>query len=157
MTLPPAPAQVRTPNPLVRALRAPFELRTWKETIHLLLNMPIGIATFTIIVTGFSLGFGLLITLVGIPILIAMLYVSRGMGWFERARAKLLLDLDIPRPYRADPTSDRWWRVPLSRLTDPATWTEIVYHLLLLPIGAFTFTVAFTFWVLGASLLFLPV
>src|SRR5262245_48230902 len=157
MTLPPAPAQVRTPNPLVRALRAPFELRTWKETIHLLLNMPVGIATFTIIVTGFSLGFGLLITLVGIPILIAMLYVSRGMGWFERARAKLLLNLDVPRPYRPDPTRDRWWRVPLSRLTDPATWTEIVYHLLLLPIGACTFTVAFTLWVLGASLLFLPV
>ena len=79
------------------------------------------------------------------------------MGWFERARAKLLLDLDVPRPYRPDPTRDRWWRVPVSRLTDPATWTEIVYHLLLLPIGAFTFTVAFTFWVLGASLLFLPV
>jgi signal transduction histidine kinase len=142
---------------MVRALRAPFELRTWKETIHLLLNMPIGIATFTIVVTGFALGFGLLITLVGIPILIAMLYVSRGMGWFERARAKLLLDLDVPRPYRPDPTGDRWWRVPVSRLTDPATWTEIVYHLLLLPIGALTFTVAFTFWVLGGSLLFLPV
>ncbi len=45
----------------------------------------------------------------------------------------------------------------MSRLTDPATWTEIVYHLLLLPIGALTFTVAFTLWVLGASLLFLPV
>jgi signal transduction histidine kinase len=157
MTLPPPPVRVRTPNPLVRALRAPFELRTWKETIHLLLNMPIGIATFTIVVTGFSLGFGLLITLVGIPILIAMLYVSRGMGWFERGRAKLLLDVDVPRPYRADPTSDRWWRVPVSRMTDPATWTEIVYHLLLLPIGVLTVTITFTFWLLGASLLLLPV
>src|SRR5207344_452976 len=157
MTLPPPPVRVRTPNPLVRALRAPFELRTWKETIHLLLNMPIGIATFTIVVTGFALGFGLLITLLGIPILVAMLYVSRGMGWFERGRAKLLLDVDVPRPYRPDPPSDHWWRVPVSRLTDPATWTEIVYHLLLLPIGVFTFTVALTFWVLGASLLFLPV
>jgi len=36
-----------------------------------------------------SFGFGLLITLVGIPILIAMLYVSRGMGWFERGRANV--------------------------------------------------------------------
>jgi hypothetical protein len=60
-TISPAPTQVRTPNTLVRALRAPFELRTWKETAHLLLNLPIGIATFTIIVTGFALGFGLLI------------------------------------------------------------------------------------------------
>ena len=157
MTLPPAPTQVRTPNPLVRALRAPFELRTWKETIHLLLNMPIGIATFTVIVTGFALGFGLLITLIGIPILIAMLYVSRAMGWFERGRAKLLLDVDVPRPYRPDPTSDRWWRLPVSRWGDPATWTEIVYHLLLMPVGVITFTIVFSFWVAGASLLFLPV
>ena len=65
MTLPPAPTHVRTSNPLSRALRMPFELRTWKETIHLLLNLPIGIATFTIVVTGFALGFGLIITLIG--------------------------------------------------------------------------------------------
>jgi signal transduction histidine kinase len=157
MTLPPPPIEVRNPNPFVRALRAPFELRTWKETTHLLLNMPIGIATFTIIVTGFALGFGMLITLIGIPILIGMLYVSRAMGWFERGRAKLLLGLDVPSPYRPSPPRDTWWRPFLSKVTDPATWTEIVYHLLLLPIGIFTFTVAFTFWVLGLSLLFLPV
>ncbi len=157
MTLPPPPLQVRNSNPVVRALRAPFELRTWKETIHLFLNMPIGIATFTIIVTGFATGFGLLITLVGIPILIAMLYVSRAMGWFERARAKLLLDLGVPSPYRSDPRRDTWWRPFLSKASDPATWTEVVYHLLLLPIGVITFTVAFSFWALGIMSLFLPV
>ncbi len=157
MTLPPPPVQVPSPNPLVRALRAPFELRTWKETTHLLLNMPVGIATFTIIVTGFATGLGLLITLIGIPILIAMLYVSRAMGWFERGRAKLLLDQDIPSPYRPAPPRDRWWRPFVSKVTDPATWTEIVYHLLLLPIGVVTFTLALTFWTLGLSTFFLPV
>src|SRR4029450_9873498 len=86
MTLPPPPVQVPAANPLVRALRAPFDARTWKETIHLLLNMPFGIATFTIIVTGFALGFGMLTTLLGIPILIGMLYVSRAMGAGERVR-----------------------------------------------------------------------
>jgi signal transduction histidine kinase len=157
MTLPPAPVQAPSPNPFARALRAPFELRTWKETIHLLLNMPVGIATFTIIVTGFATGLGLLITLIGIPILIAMLYLSRAMGWFERGRAKLLLDLDVPSPYRADPPRDRWWRPFVSKVTDPATWTEIVYHLLLMPIGVVTFTLALTFWVLGLATFFLPV
>ena len=83
-------------------LRAPFEARTWKETIHLLLNMPVGIATFTIIVTGLALGFGLAITLIGIPILFALLYVSRAMGTIERVRAALLLDAEVPSPYRPD-------------------------------------------------------
>jgi hypothetical protein len=35
--------------------------------------MPTGIATFTIIVTRLVLGFGLAITLIGIPILFALL------------------------------------------------------------------------------------
>jgi signal transduction histidine kinase len=152
--LPAAPA--RTSNPLVRAIRAPFEARTWKETLYLLLSMPFGIATFTIVVTGFALGFGMLITLVGIPILIGMLYVSRAMGTVERVRAGLLLDLDVPRPYRPDPPRDRWWRVFVSRATDPASWIEVAYHLLLLPIGVITFTITFTLWTLGLGLLFLP-
>jgi signal transduction histidine kinase len=156
MTLPPPPVQVRTSNPLVRALRAPFEVRTWKETLHLLLNLPFGIATFTIIVTGFALGFGMLITLVGIPILIGMLYVSRGMGTVERVRAGLLLDPDVPRPYRPDPPRDRWWRVYASRATDPATWIEMAYHLLLLPIGTITFSIVAAFWSLGLVLLLVP-
>jgi signal transduction histidine kinase len=156
MTLPPPPAQVSAANPLVRALRAPFEARTWKETIHLLLNMPFGVATFTIIVTGFALGFGMLITLVGIPILIGMLYVSRAMGTVERVRAGLLLDLDVPSPYRPDPPRDKWWRPFVSRVTDPATWTEIVYHLLLLPVGVVTLAVTLTFWTTALALLFLP-
>jgi signal transduction histidine kinase len=157
MTLPPPPVPIRSPNPFVRALRAPFELRTWKETTHLLLNMPVGIATFTIIVTGIATGFGLLITLIGIPILIAMLFVSRAMGWFERGRAKVLLDLDVPSPYRADPPRDKWWRPYVSRITDPATWTEIAYHLLLLPVGVLTFTIVVTFWSVGGLLLISPI
>lgn len=156
LPLPAAPVPARTPNPLIRAVRAPFEARTWKETLHLLLNLPFGIATFTIVVTGFALGFGLLITLLGIPILIAMLFVSRAMGTVERVRAKLLLDVDVPPPYRADPPRDRWWRVYISRATDPATWIEVACHLLMLPIGILTFTVTFTVWTLGLALLLLP-
>lgn len=157
LPLPAAPVPVRTPNPLLRAVRAPFELRTWRETLHLLLNMPVGIATFTIVVTGFALGFGMLITLIGIPILIGMLYVSRAMGTVERVRAGLLLDLDVPSPYRTDPPPDTWWRRYTARASDPATWIEIGYHLLLMPIGVITFTIVVTFWALGGALLLAPV
>jgi signal transduction histidine kinase len=157
MTIPPAPTTVPSSNPLARTLRAPFEARTWKETIHLLLNMPIGIATFTVVMTGISLGFGLLITLLGIPIVIGMLFVSRWMGAFERARAGILLDTPIPAPYRADPPKDKWWRPWTSRASDPATWTELAYHFLLMPIGVVTFTIVSAFWVFGLALLFAPV
>jgi hypothetical protein len=156
MTLPPPPVHVGTSNPLVRALRAPFELRTWKETLHLLLNMPVGIVTFTIVVTGLAIGFGLAITLIGIPILFALLYVSRAMGTIERVRAALLLDAEVPSPYRPDPPRDTWWRVHVARATDPATWIELGYHLLLMPIGVITFTIVVTFWTLALGMALLP-
>lgn len=156
MTLPPPPAQVRTPNPVVRALRAPFEARTWRETLYLLLNLPVGIVTFTVIVTGFATGFGMLITLVGIPIIFATMYLSRGMGTIERARAKALLDVEVPAPYRPDPEPDKWWRVHVARFTDPATWVEVGYNLLMLPIGVFTFTVVVTFWSVAITLVTTP-
>src|SRR5215212_7388691 len=157
MTIPPPPTTAsKSSSPVIRALRAPFEARTWKETIYLLLNMPLGIVTFTVIVTGVSLGFGLLITLIGIPILIALLYVSRAMGWFERGRAAVLLDAEVPTPYRADPVDVPWWRVQLGRAKDPATWAELGYHLLLLPIGVVTFTIVVTLWSLALGFLVAP-
>ena len=143
-------------NPVTRALRAPFEARTWRETFHLLFNLPVGIVTFTLIVTGLATGLGMLITLVGIPILFVTMYVSRWMASVERARAKVFLHVDVPAPYRADPEPDKWWRVHVARFTDPATWVEVGYHLLMLPVGIFTFTVAVVFWTLGLSLVTFP-
>ncbi len=156
MTLPPPPAELRGPGPVARALRAPFEARTWRETFHLLFNLPVGIVTFTVVVTGLATGLGLLITLIGIPIIFATMYLSRGMGTFERARARALLHVDVPEPYRPDPQPDKWWRVHVARFTDPATWVEVGYHLMMLPVGIFTFTLVLTFWSVSLSLLTLP-
>ncbi len=157
MTLPSPPDPIRAPSPVARALRAPFEARTWKETLYLLLNLPVGIATFTVIVTGLSLGLGLLITLLGIPVLVGTIYASRLMAGIERARANAMLDADVSAAYRPDPPADRWWRVHLARFLDPATWVEVAYHLLMLPAGIFTFTVAVTFWSLGVGLVTAPI
>src|SRR5262249_28255774 len=49
--------------------RAVFAKRTWLETAYLLVDLPVGIVGFTVVVTGLSLGLGMLITLIGIPIL----------------------------------------------------------------------------------------
>jgi signal transduction histidine kinase len=152
----PPPARAATRSPMARALRAPFEARTWRETLYLLLNLPLGIVTFTVIVTGFATGLGMLITLVGIPIIVLTIYVSRWMGSVERARARAFLGIDVPRPYRPDPPSDKWWRVPVARISDPATWLEGGYHLLMLPFGVLTFTVVVTAWSLGVGLLISP-
>lgn len=143
------------PSLASRILRAPFEGRTWRETLHLVLNLPFGVASFTLIVTGISLGFGLLITLLGIPILAATLFVSRAIAGIERRRAALLLEEDVPVPYRPDPP-DRWWRVLLARFRDPATWLSALYDLTLLPLGTVTFAVTVTLWTSAIAAATLP-
>ena len=62
----------------------------------------------------------------------------------------------MPSPYRPDPPRDTWYRPFLSRASDPATWVEVVYHLILMPLGIITFTIVVTFWTLGLALLFSP-
>jgi len=47
--------------------------KTWRSVGYLLLAFPLGIFYFVFLVTGLSLGFGLFITLLGIPILVGVL------------------------------------------------------------------------------------
>ena len=76
-------------RPLARA-------RTWKESTALLLGLPFGIAWFVILVTGLSVSFGLLVTLIGIPLMVLTVSFGRVIGIVERAKARGLLDADLP-------------------------------------------------------------
>src|SRR5215510_15033454 len=98
--LAPTPAPAR-PGLLARLIRPLVEARTWKATLQAILDLPFGIAWFTVIVTGLSVGFGTLITLIGIPVLLLLLLFSRALSTVERARSRLLLDVDVPSPFRS--------------------------------------------------------
>lgn len=79
----------------------PFRLQAWKELAYLLLGLPVGVVTFTVVVTGVALGVSLLITLVGIPVLVATAYADRGLAWLERRRAALVLGARSATPRTA--------------------------------------------------------
>ncbi len=115
--------------------------QTYVNVIYLLLSFPLGIIYFVFLVTGLSLGFGLIITLLGIPILLLVLLASRALSVFEREMAIKLLGEDIP-PILRDDLSDRslWTRLK-ALLTNPVTWTGIVYLFAKFPIGIASFVV----------------
>ncbi|GMV20602.1 MAG: histidine kinase [Acidimicrobiia bacterium] len=129
---------------------------TWFAVIHLLLSMPLGIAYFAVLAVAVSLGLGLLITLLGIPILIATGGIVRALGNFERARANAFLGTSLRNPYRpADP--DAGWIARLtSVLRDPSTGRDFLYLMLRMPIGIFTFTIMVAAWSLAIGLLASP-
>jgi signal transduction histidine kinase len=139
-------------------LRPLAEGRTYRATAHLLLGLPLGVLWFTVVVTGASLGLGMLITLLGIPILVATLLLVRLSGRLERARARALLDVALPEPPALDRTGSNWWWRGLRELvTNSLTWRTFAYDLLLLPLGIFSFTVAVTFWATSLGAVSLPI
>ncbi|HTH04787.1 MAG TPA: sensor histidine kinase [Ilumatobacteraceae bacterium] len=127
-------------RPLIRA-------RTWKETLHLLIDLPLGIAWFTIIVTGIALGVGLVpLMFLGLLVLLLTLQFVRVVSAIERARAKALLDADIANPFMPLGEIQGWWSRIKAVLGDAALWKGVAYCVLALPVGIITFTVAVTFW-----------
>jgi len=123
----------------------PF-VRTLKESLHLLLDFPIGIATFTTIVTLVSLGVPMLIMIVGLPILIATGIIVRFVANFERWRVRVLLDAPDLRPARW-PREDQPFLQRLWTCTkDPTVWKEAFYELALFPWGIATFTATVIIW-----------
>jgi signal transduction histidine kinase len=141
---------------LPAALRAPFEARSWREFGYVLLSLPISIVLFTWTVTMVSLGAGLLVTFLGVPVLAAALAGCRGFGALERARARGLLRLDVaePEPLRMrGPGALAWMGAVLKSGT---SWRNLLYALVQFPWAVFSFSVAVSLWTMGWTLLTYP-
>ncbi|MFF4748402.1 sensor histidine kinase [Streptomyces sp. NPDC002514] len=141
---------------LPAALRAPFEARSWREFGYVLLSLPISILMFVFTVTMLSLGAGLLVTFLGVPVLAAALAGCRGLGMLERARARGLLGLEVaePEPLRMRKPGVMAWVGAV--LKSGASWRHVLYALLHFPWAVFSFVVGVTFWSIGWSLLTYP-
>lgn len=132
--------------------------RTWLALIHHLVGLFIGIVLFTLIVTGVSLGFGLLVLVpVGLAVLGLTMRSAAAFGHAERARFAFLLGVRIPAWPGSGRAGYRWGIVPRWRmLAQRATWSEIGYALLRMPVSAITATLSIGPWAVGLVLLPLP-
>src|SRR5687767_14346844 len=126
------------------------------DTAYLLLGLPAGIITFTVVITGWSTALGLAITLIGLPIALATIVVSRAMAHAERWRAALVLGAPIRGRYTA-PVSGKVLDRLKALFADGQTWKDLGWHLLLLPVGIVGFTVAVVCWSWTLSCLTAPV
>ncbi|MCG3757355.1 sensor domain-containing protein [Amycolatopsis sp. Poz14] len=123
---------------------------------YLLLNLPIGILSFTLIVTLGSAGLGTIVVWLGVPLLALLVLFARTAGRVERGRVFALLDVYIDDPYLPLPPSgqkQRW----LTRLKDPATWRDLSYLFLLFPLGLVEFVLVVTVWAVSLGLVTLPI
>jgi Putative sensor len=132
-----------SPTPAWRSLLEPLlTTRGYRALTHHLLALPLGIVYFTWLVTGISLGLGLAITLIGIPILTAVLASVRPLLAVERGLANSLLDAEVASAPLAPAAEDGWLRQAVAYWRDSTTWRGVAYLLARFPIGIATFTVA---------------
>jgi signal transduction histidine kinase len=130
--------------------------RTYGRIGYLLLALPLGVIEFAFLVTAISLGLGTAVTLIGIPILVATVYAWRWLAGVERSLIGVLTGVRIPGPYRADPPGGSWWDRLKARLADPATWKDLVFLLLQLPLGIASFVIAVCVLCMSLGALFAP-
>ena len=122
---------------------------TYRCSLHLLLDLPLGVLAISTATTLLAVSVGLAITLVGIPLLTGTLVVARLFGRAERFRAGGLLDVEVPDPALAP----HGWR---GRLADPSGWRALGYAVLLGPVGVLTGTLTLTGWAIGLAAVTFP-
>jgi signal transduction histidine kinase len=147
---------------LPAALRAPLEARTWREFAYLLLSLPLSVFYFSVAVTMASLGAGLLVTFLGIPVLAGALAMCRGFGALERTRARGLLGAEIadPAPVRSRSGKGSGGGGMMAWvggvLRSGVSWRHFLYAVVHLPWAVFAFAVSLAFWTYGWALLTYP-
>jgi signal transduction histidine kinase len=120
------------------------------DTGYALAGLPMAIASFVLVVTGVSVGAGLVVVWVGIAVLALTLLVARGLATAERQLLPAVLRRPLPRPAyrRADPGARPLTRL-LTPLKDPQSWLDELHGVLRLPFAILAFVVSVTLWSLA--------
>ncbi|MGW6913231.1 sensor domain-containing protein [Kitasatospora sp. NPDC054939] len=150
------PARPRRTEEAPYFWRAPFASYSYRELGYLLTRLPIAIVGFSLTVTLFSFGLGTVVTVLGLPVLAALLAGARGFGRLERARARSLLALDVPAPAPVRPKRPGFWPSIGARLSDTAGWKAVLYQVVMLPWAILSFTLALVFLLVGWTMALYP-
>jgi signal transduction histidine kinase len=137
-------------------LAAPFRASTWKQTVHLLLDFPIGFAGVVYALATVVCA-GLAALILGVPVLAACVLGGRGWATMERARARTLLAERVaePRPFRpTGPGLRPWLRAALG---DGPGWRGIGYVVLLGLWSVFATAVTIACWMPALMLVTYPI
>src|SRR5690606_13531200 len=152
---PPRPPKQR--SLLCRFFGVPADPYTYGALFYMLLSLATGVFYFTWVVTGASLSAGLLVLIVGVPLLLLFLMSVRLLALVEGRIVEVLLGQRMPRrPLYTQ--RDKSWPKRIGQLCAAGrTWTATAYLWLMLPLGTAYFTAVVTLLSLSLSLLVVPV
>jgi len=138
---------------------APFDGRSWRAVVAIGVGLLVAVVSFTVLTALLSTGGSLLIWLVGIPIIALGIEAARVVARVERWRMTLVdhrpLVAHSYRPLNGMPRAPygawlRGWAE--AEFLDVDRWRDVVYVLLLFPLGIMEFTLAFVLWFTAVAL-----
>lgn len=155
----------RLTGTLRRIVGAPFRAQTYRNILYLALAFPLGVGYFVGLITGAALGVGLLITLVGLPILLVTLSATTLAASLEAWLATHLVGVETSVPVVfPKSTLDKGLVLPgdgfldavRSLLTAPSTWTSVLLVLSKFAFGIVSFVALVTTGAVTATMVAAP-
>ncbi|MEO3752558.1 sensor domain-containing protein [Streptomyces sp. B6B3] len=147
MTAPNAATTASAAGGLDHAGRPRGASRFWRELGYLLAGLPVGIAAFTVVVTGLSVGVSAVVLVVGLPLLAGTLAAARGFAGWERRRLAAVTG-QPPRAPRYVEREGHGLARTRQALRDGQAWRDVLHAVASFPIRVLTFSLALT-WTLG--------
>lgn len=122
------------------------------DTGYTLLGFPLAVISFCVLVTTLSTGLGLLVVVVGVPVLTATLFIARAFADIERLRFPAVLRLPRTRPtFSAPPPGASLWRRIVAPLTQAQFWLDLTHGILHFPIAVATFSIVVSWWAVAIA------
>ncbi|MDO3702733.1 sensor histidine kinase [Micromonospora sp. C28SCA-DRY-2] len=129
------------------ALAPTISRQLFIDSGYVLLGLPLALASFVVLIVGLAAGLGLVVTVIGLPILSGTLYAARGLADIERLRLPAVLRQARIRPqYRlAEPGASAWRRIFVP-MGDAQSWLDLAHGILKLVVAVIGFVVTLTWW-----------
>jgi hypothetical protein len=145
--------EIRNSSGILRRFFSVYgDARSWTSLLFMLLSLFTGILYFTVAITGLTLSLGLMILIIGLPIFIGFIGLTRVLSLVEGRLVEAMTGERMPR--RVKPAHTGGWLEKIgAMLRDARTWTTLIYQLLSLPLGIFYFSVAVTLSAFGLGLI----
>lgn len=147
---------------MFRSLVAP---QTYRDTAYLLLGLVLGPLYFSVLATLYTVGLGLAVIWVGVPLLVITHALLRPVGRLERALVTGMLGeripspppLDLPRMRRSGEGSwAKFWAYARDLVNDAHSWRVLLWATMRLIKGPVGFILAILYLTVPLSLLVAP-
>ncbi|MER7331105.1 MULTISPECIES: sensor domain-containing protein [unclassified Micromonospora] len=114
---------------------------------YVLLGLPLALASFAVLLAGLAAGLGLVVTVIGLPVLSGTLYAARGLADIERLRLPAVLHQPRVRPryLLPEPGASAWRRIFVP-IRDAQSWLDLAHGILKLIVAVVTFVVTLVWW-----------